>query len=590
MRMFRVVLPFVLLVCVAPAAAQQPPPPVLVPSGRPGGPPPPAVVPGRVAPVEGRPRPVIERIEPASGPAGTAVVVVGRNFAAGDRVTLAGRELDIREIVPTRITVVVPPGAASGRLVVIGAAGTAESAQVFTIIQPPPPPQIAGFAPAAGPPGTDVVIHGGGFSMRIFENSVSLAGLVIPVRTASPTHLTVTIPEGASSGPFVVTVASAGQAQSAVAFQVQAHLRIERLDPAEAPVGASVRLIGSGFNPTVDGNTVRLGDRRCAVRSASPTELTVEVPARAQSGSFVAAVAGRGEVVSPPFRAVYPPVVKSFSPREGFAGTEVTVRGENLGETLAGTQVALSGVAAQVLSVTPAELRFAVPDGASSGAVQVTVAGSGTAGTAEPFTVWIPPAVSGFHPTRGAPGTRVTVAGRGFLGDRSKIDVTIGDRRAEVVSATETEVVAEVPAGAVTGRIVVSIRGRGEARSAGEFAVLARPQVRQVSPNGVPPGGEVTLIGENFGSSASDVTVAFGGVQCVVRAFSSTEIVVVVPVGVERGRFVVTIRGIGEARSPTYRVGRPSSWPGPPPPVLAPSAPPPHSSHPPGPPPPAIVR
>lgn len=573
------------------AFGQSPPPPRVLPPrpvvGQPAGPP---------AGAEARPRPVIERIEPASGPVGTVVVVVGRNFQPGDRVTLAGIALEVREVVPTRISVVIPQGARSGRLVVHGSA-VVESAQTFNVVQPPPPPRVTGLDPPAAPPGTDVAIHGENFSIRIYENTVSLAGLVIPVRTASPTQLTVTIPEGAQSGSVVVTVSNAGQAQAPAPFEVLAPLRIDRVDPDAAPVGGRVRIVGSGFDPTVAGNTVKLGDRACPVLSASGTVIEVEVPARARTGNFIVSVAGRGELLSPSFRVVYPPVLRSFAPTAGFPGTEVTLRGDDLGESIAATRVTMSGVAMPVAAVTPSEVRVRVPEGASTGLIQLEVEGAGATATSRVFEVWTPLGIVSVHPQRGIPGTSVRVVGRGFLPDRRSTTVTIGGRAAGVESVTDTQIVFKVPDSASTGRIRISVRGRGEIESPSDFVVLAAPRITRVAPDRVPPGGEVTIAGENFGDSIADVTVAFGGIECPVRSMSSTQVVVVMPAGVDRGRFVVSIRGVGEAQSDHYRAGAPPPAPTTPPPAVvsesrAPAAPAPVAPAPPAaprPPPPAVI-
>ena len=201
----RLLASFVILLAAGSVQAQAvpigPPPPVIIGQQ---GPPPPVVVGTPVSEV--RSRPVIERIEPTAGQAGTTVTIVGRNFQAGDQVFFGGASLTVQSVVPTRITIILPDGVRSGRFTVQGPGVSAESSQTFNVVQPPPPPTISGFAPAAGEPGTDVAIEGASFSLRIYENRVSMNGLVIPVRSASTTRLTVTIPEGAADGTFAVEV------------------------------------------------------------------------------------------------------------------------------------------------------------------------------------------------------------------------------------------------------------------------------------------------------------------------------------------------------------------------------------------------
>ncbi|MBI5500852.1 MAG: IPT/TIG domain-containing protein [Deltaproteobacteria bacterium] len=75
-------------------------------------------------------------------------------------------------------------------------------------------PTISGFSPSAGPPGTDVVIDGSGFSLRLYEDRVSINGITVPVRRASIDQLVVTVPEGASDGRLVVEVTGGGRGES----------------------------------------------------------------------------------------------------------------------------------------------------------------------------------------------------------------------------------------------------------------------------------------------------------------------------------------------------------------------------------------
>jgi hypothetical protein len=173
----------------------------------------------------------------------------------------------------------------------------------------------------------------------------------------------------------------------------------------------------------------------------------------------------------------------------------------------------------------------------------------------------------------------------------------MGSARATVVSATETEIVFDVPRNAVSGSILVSVRGRGEATSQVPFTVLEPPVASTLTPSDVPPGGELTIGGVRFGTVLSDVAVTFNGVPCTVRSVSDTQIVVVIPAGVDRGRFTVSVRGVGDTTTAQYRVGRAApalptpvgvpaapAQPAPPPPAIVPA----HPAHPnPPPPPPA---
>ncbi|MFC6606416.1 IPT/TIG domain-containing protein [Amorphoplanes digitatis] len=160
--------------------------------------------------------------------------------------------------------------------------------------------------------------------------------------------------------------------------------------PAAAPPGARVTITGTGFAATTAGNTVTFGGNVTApVSSATPTSLTVEVPATAATGAIRVA-AGGSTADSAAFR-VLPggPEITAMTPASGSAGTEVTLTGRNFDSTLGNDVVTLGGQAVNLVSATATTLRFRVPDGATGGRVQVA-SPRGTATSAADF--FVPPA------------------------------------------------------------------------------------------------------------------------------------------------------------------------------------------------------
>ncbi|MFM8913126.1 MAG: FG-GAP-like repeat-containing protein, partial [Flammeovirgaceae bacterium] len=66
-------------------------------------------------------------------------------------------------------------------------------------------PTITSFNPTAGPVGTSVTITGTNFTTP-FNNLVRINGVTATIGSSTPTTLTVTIPPGATSGPFEITI------------------------------------------------------------------------------------------------------------------------------------------------------------------------------------------------------------------------------------------------------------------------------------------------------------------------------------------------------------------------------------------------
>src|SRR5439155_22233262 len=64
------------------------------------------------------------------------------------------------------------------------------------------PPTIVAFGPASGPPGTSVTISGTNFTNA---TSVTFAGTAASFSVISPTQITATVPNGATTGRIAVT-------------------------------------------------------------------------------------------------------------------------------------------------------------------------------------------------------------------------------------------------------------------------------------------------------------------------------------------------------------------------------------------------
>lgn len=132
----------------------------------------------------------------------------------------------------------------------------------------------------------------------------------------------------------------------------------------------------------------------------------------AAAGAACGGGGGGGEPEVPPGGS--PPLISSFSPTAGAAGTEVTVSGLLFADTPAGNAVRFNGVAATVLSASATSLVAVVPASATTGRIQVVTAG-GSATSAADFTV-----LSGLGAawTTRLAGPRGTQRGLAYTGSR----------------------------------------------------------------------------------------------------------------------------------------------------------------------------
>lgn len=494
-----------------------------------------------------RPLPVIQRLEPTSGPPGTEVTLVGRHFDAEQTVLLGETPLEVTSQMPNRWTVRIPAGAPSAEIGVRTARGTVTGPR-FRVTAAAPPPVIASITPASGPPGAEVTLRGDHFSPRLTENMVHLGDRPVVVHRATPNELSVILPGDAATATFRVEVIGAGRAESSTAFTVTTGVGITSFEPVLAPPGSLVVLRGSGFSRTAAHNQVYLGELRARVRRASETELQVEVPRDAVTGRFLVDVRGATRAYSASDLIVRRvPTLASFEPQSGAPGTRVTLRGAHFGADVREVRATLSGRELAVRDLSDTELVLEVPEEAASGPIEVTVSGLGPARTRAAFQVLERVAIEGFEPASGGPGALVTLRGRGFSPQVAANTVTLSGQAAAVVRATPSALEVRIPDGAPSGPLVVAVTNAGEARTGQPFVVTRPPTLTGFAPASGPPGTVVTIRGSRFGARPGLVEVRLGETRAIVQRLTDSEIEVVVPPDARTGRLRVTVRLEGSA-------------------------------------------
>jgi hypothetical protein len=159
------------------------------------------------------------------------------------------------------------------------------------------------------------------------------------------------------------------------------------------------------------------------------------------------------------------PVISSFTPTTGPAGTQVVITGSNLTDT---TSVEFGGIAASVVTVNSAtQITATVPSGASSGPITVTTA-NGQASSATAYQVSPAPTITSFAPVQGKVGRSVVITGTEFTGTTAFL---FGGTPAAVFAVdSATQITATVPAGAGTGLLSATNAG-GTGTSTAPFTV-----------------------------------------------------------------------------------------------------------------------
>lgn len=168
------------------------------------------------------------------------------------------------------------------------------------------------------------------------------------------------------------------------------------------------------------------------------------------------------------------PTITSVSPVSAEIGVEVTITGTNFNTAAMYNVVKFGGVPSIATSSTRTSLTVLVPFGSPAGDRDVTLDAYGVTTAPLSFNIiWPPPIAINCVPRYGFPGDIITINGTTFSPDLPDVSVSFGGTPATVIASTGTTMTVEVPAGTVTGDVVVSVVG--QASNAVTFVVPVNP-------------------------------------------------------------------------------------------------------------------
>lgn len=257
------------------------------------------------------------------------------------------------------------------------------------------------------------------------------------------------------------------------------------------------------------------------------------------------------------------PTITAFTPNTGNAGASVNV--SLTGTNLTGASLATSnpGILVRNVVTTPTAITatFQIAFSAASGAATVTVTTTTGSATTSFSVNASAPVLSTLSPTSGPVTRMVTITGNGFSTTAGLNQIKFNGLTATTLSATATTLTTQVPSGATTGPVTVTVGGLTS--NGVNFTVAAAgppPTLTTVSPNvgSVQGGQQTTLTGTNF---VAGTTVKIGNkLASVLTLVSATTMIVQVPASVPGPADVVVTNLNGDAVAQngyTYLSGAP---------------------------------
>src|SRR6266567_3467715 len=235
---------------------------------------------------------------------------------------------------------------------------------------------------------------------------------------------------------------------------------VSGVSPNLGGIGTSVTIAGSNFGGSQGSSTVTFGGALAtSVTSWSNNQIVASVPSAAPSGQGVVTVTVNS--VSSPSNAgffVIKPTINSLFPPAAELGGTITLNGFGFGSSRGNSTVQFNSVTAASPSWSDTSITVVVPASATNGPVTVTE-DSVTSGGAQ-FTVIEAVSVTAVSPSVGPIGSTITIIGAGFGSTQSNSTANLyGVTATSIVSWSDTQIVAVVPAGASTGPVNVQVAG-----------------------------------------------------------------------------------------------------------------------------------
>jgi trimeric autotransporter adhesin len=271
---------------------------------------------------------------------------------------------------------------------------------------------------------------------------------------------------GVTSGTATIT-ATVGSVSANASITVQSSTtpNAPNITSVSPPTGAAltqVTISGSGFGANQGTGTVWLGSTDGTVVSWSDTQIVATVAAISTSGT--AQVQQGGLLSNAVTFSVTTATITNVSPASGVPGTPVTITGSGFGATPG--QVWLGTANGVVQSWSDTQVVAEVASGSMSGWAQVLEGGLWSNSVSFAVNSLF---ISSVTPTSGGPGTSVTITGTGFGSTQGEGLVWLGGANGQVVSWSDTQVVAVVAPNSLTG--VVRVEQGGVLSNAISFTV-----------------------------------------------------------------------------------------------------------------------
>jgi hypothetical protein len=505
--------------------------------------------------------PHITSLSPSHGDRGMGITINGDHFTDDPgtffgMITFNDGSLDSggwSSWSDTQIILNVPDGALTGN-VNVSLNVVSSNGELFTLDAP----AITNITPSDGVVGETITIEGQYFGANFgaLPPADALVTFFEGIQATDyiswdSTQIVLNIPPDAQTGDLTVT--TAGGTSSGFNFTIRPPQinGSPQLDPDHGPAGATITINGTDFGASQGSiGWVQFNGVDAAVQTWDNTQIVVTAP-DADTGAVVVHTGGGNSTEDPTF--TYDPIITGLSPDPLASGYEVTIEGQHFGDGTNSTVTFNGTEAASYVSWNDTQIIAIAPQDVTSGDAVVHTSGDSNGWG---YSV-AQPELQSIDPTNGVAGNQITLHGAYFGSTQggSSVHFTNADVT-NYISWGDTQVVVEVPEGALTGEVTLETVGGGA--SVGQLFTYI-PHIDNLDPDTADWGAEITINGDHFTNdpgSYGGTVIFFDGVPATYTSWDDTQIVVNVPVGTQTGDVYVTLNSV-DSNAVTFTVASP---------------------------------
>ena len=403
--------------------------------------------------------------------------------------------------------------------------------------------RVTEIVPEMGFVGDTIEIHGIGFGAVQADGFVTIGSQTAGVVSWSDTLILATVPEDADQNGIGIFILD--HSCQNIGFSVLQDIAILAVTPDRIYRGYLTSIHGFGFGETGGDSYIKFGNSIFDdVVYWSDTLIQEYIASWVEFGTAqVITPESESNIFS--FNLITEVIINSMTPAVGKSGDTIAIRGTYLGYDPGIVYFASTKVSGgQIVNWSDTLINVIVPNNSDYGQIAVKVISHNLTSNEKSFFKQTYSTITSITPNDVVQLDTVTIGGSGFGEEMgaSKVEFKRTSSSygypAEIVSWSDTEIVAIVPLRAITG--IVSVKVNDYYSNAFNITIFG---INSVSPSLGIPGTYIDIDGSEFGSSQGSSQVTLNGDELIVTRWLDFGVDCKLPERVSSGDLIVTVNG-----------------------------------------------